>query len=341
MTIDLRSDTVTRPTTGMRDAMFSAEVGDDVFGEDPTVKKLEEKCATLLGMESAVFCPSGTMTNQIGIKILTQPYDEVICYKGAHIYKYEGGGLAGNSNIGTKLLTGDRGRISVEEIEPVIGNINDVHQARTSVVALENTVVREAGSYYTLEQIKKISDFSRGKGMSMHLDGARLFNALTETKENPAEFGKYFDTISICLSKGLGTPVGSVLVCKQELELKARRIRKVFGGGMRQAGYLAAAGIYALDSHVHRLKEDHQRAKSLGNTLLQMNWVKSVMPVDTNIVIFEVANGLTPERCLASLASNQVKALAFSATEIRLVTHLDFTDDMLERTINVFRKMNF
>ncbi|MBI3220234.1 MAG: PLP-dependent transferase [Bacteroidetes bacterium] len=341
MIIDLRSDTVTRPTPGMRDAMFSAEVGDDVFGEDPTVKKLEEKCASLLGMEAAVFCPSGTMTNQIGIKILTQPYDEVICYKGAHIYKYEGGGLAGNSNIGTKLLKGDRGRISVEEIAPVIGNINDVHQARTSVVALENTVVREAGSYYTLEQIKKISEFSRSKGMAMHLDGARLFNALTETKENPVEFGKYFDTISICLSKGLGTPVGSVLVCKKELELKARRIRKVFGGGMRQAGFLAAAGIYALDHHIHRLKEDHAKAKTLGNTLQQLPWVKSVMPVDTNIVIFEVADGLTPEKCLASLASHQIKALAFSATEIRLVTHLDFTDDMLQHTVSVFRKMNF
>ncbi|MFY8037463.1 MAG: threonine aldolase family protein [Cyclobacteriaceae bacterium] len=341
MIIDLRSDTVTQPTAGMRDAMFSAEVGDDVFGEDPTVKKLEEKCASLLGMEAAVFCPSGTMTNQIGIKILTQPYDEVICYKGAHIYKYEGGGLAGNSNIGTKLLAGDRGRISVEEIAPVIGNINDVHQARTSVVALENTVVREAGSYYTLEQIKKISEFSRGKGMAMHLDGARLFNALTETKENPAEFGKYFDTISICLSKGLGTPVGSVLVCKKELELKARRIRKVFGGGMRQAGFLAAAGIYALDHHIVRLKEDHTRAKALGNTLQQLSWVKSVMPVDTNIVIFEVSDKLGAERCVAALAEQKIKCLPFSATEIRLVTHLDFNDQMLEKAVEIFNKISF
>lgn len=341
MTIDLRSDTVTRPTPGMRDAMFSAEVGDDVFGEDPTINKLEEKCAKLLGMEAAVFCPSGTMTNQIGIKILTQPYDEVICYKGAHIYKYEGGGLAGNSNIGTKLLTGDRGRISVEEIEPVIGNINDVHQARTSVVALENTVVREAGSYYTLDQIKTISEFSRSKGMAMHLDGARLFNALTETKEKPADFGKYFDTISICLSKGLGTPVGSVLVCKKELELKARRIRKVFGGGMRQAGYLAAAGIYALDNHVVRLKEDHQRARTLGEALSKLAWVKSVMPIDTNIVLFEVGSGLTAEKCVAKLAEHEVKSLAFSTTEIRLVTHLDFTDQMLDRAVEVFNKISF
>jgi threonine aldolase len=325
----------------MKDAMFSAEVGDDVFGEDPTVKKLELKCAELVGMDAAVFCPSGTMTNQIGIKILTQPYDEVICYKGAHIYKYEGGGLAGNSNIGTKLLTGDRGRISVEEIAPVIGNINDVHSANTSVVALENTVVREAGSYYTLAQIKKISEFSKSRGMSMHLDGARLFNAITETKEKVVDFGQYFDTISICLSKGLGAPVGSMLVCKKELALKARRIRKVFGGGMRQAGFLAAAGIYALDNHVTRLKEDHARAKELGKVLNQLNWVKSVMPVDTNIVIFEVTDGLTPEKCLAKFSEYQIKALAFSATEIRLVTHLDFDDAQLERVISVFKTMKF
>lgn len=339
MIIDLRSDTVTKPTPAMKEAMFSAEVGDDVFGEDPTIKKLEAKCAALLGMEAAVFCPSGTMTNQIGIKILTQPYDEVICYKGSHIYKYEGGGLAGNSNIGTKLLTGNRGRISVEEIAPVIGNMNDVHSAQTSVVAVENTVVREGGSYYTLNEIKAISDFSRSKGMAMHLDGARLFNALTETKETSTEVGSYFDTISICLSKGLGTPVGSVLACKKELELKARRMRKVFGGGMRQAGYLAAAGIYALDNHIERLKDDHKRAKALGNALGQLAWVKSVMPVDTNILIFEVADGVTPEKCLAKFSEYNIKALAFSASEIRLVTHLDFDDTMLDATITSFKKM--
>ncbi len=340
MIIDLRSDTVTKPTPAMKEAMFNAEVGDDVFGEDPTVKKLEAKCAALLGMDAAVFCPSGTMSNQIGIKILTQPYDEVICYKGSHIYKYEGGGLAGNSNIGTKLLNGNRGRISVEEIAPVIGNSNDVHQARTSIVALENTVVREGGSYYTLDEIKIISDFSRSKGMAMHLDGARLFNALTETKEKSTEVGNYFDTVSICLSKGLGIPVGSVLVCKKELELKARRIRKVFGGGMRQAGYLAAAGIYALDNHIERLKDDHKRAKELGNTLGQLSWVKSVMPVDTNIVIFEVAEGITPEKCLAKFSEHNIKALAFSSTEIRLVTHLDFDDLMLDNTIDFLKKIH-
>ena len=261
MIVDLRSDTVTKPTKGMHEAMMQAEVGDDVFGEDPSVKALEEKCAKMLGMEAAIFCPSGTMTNQIGIRILTQPYDEVICYKGSHIYKYEGGGVAGNSLASVRLLEGNRGRLSVEEISKNINNIQDAHQPISSVVSLENTVVREAGSYYTLKEIGLISDFARSKNLKMHLDGARFFNALTETGEQLIDYGKYFDSISICLSKGLGAPVGSVLVVRnKELEVKARRMRKVFGGGMRQAGFLAAAGTYALDHHIKRLKEDHVRA---------------------------------------------------------------------------------
>lgn len=340
MVVDLRSDTVTRPTPGMKDAMFQAEVGDDVFGEDPSVKKLEEKCARLLGMDAAVYCPSGTMTNQIGIKVLTQPYDEVICYQGAHIYKYEGGGLAGNSNVSVRLLKGDRGRISIEEIAPNI-NSSDSHYPNTAVVALENTVVREAGSYYTLSQIESVCSFAKSKGLRTHLDGARLFNALTETGDKPEVIGKHFDTISICLSKGLGAPVGSVLVCKKEHEAKARRMRKVFGGGMRQSGFLAAAGIYALDHHIARLKEDHIRAKTIGNALKGLPYVKTIMPVDTNIVIFELVPAVTPERFLTALLAHHIKALAFSATEIRMVTHLDFDDRMLEKTIDVFKKLPF
>jgi len=339
MIVDLRSDTVTKPTPAMHQAMMQAEVGDDVFGEDPSVINLEKKCAALLGMDAAVFCPSGTMTNQIGIKINTQPYDEVICYKGSHIYKYEGGGVAGNSLASVRLLDGDRGRISVSEIEQNINNINDAHLPITSVVSLENTVVREAGSYYTLDQIKTISEFARSKNLKMHLDGARLFNALVETRDNAVEYGKYFDTISICLSKGLGAPVGSVLVCKKELEPKARRMRKAFGGGMRQAGFLAAAASYALDQHVVRLKEDHARARVLGKTLANLSWVKSVMPVDTNIVIFSVANTTTPEKVLAQLNEHQIKALKFGAQEIRLVTHLDFTDKMLDKAVEVLTKI--
>ncbi len=340
MIVDLRSDTVTKPTPGMLDAMMHAEVGDDVFGEDPSIKKLEIKCAQLLEMEAAVFCPSGTMTNQIGINVLTRPFDEVICYKGAHIYKYEGGGLAGNSHVSVRLLSGDRGRLSVEEIAANI-NSTDSHYPVTSVVALENTVVREAGSYYTLDQIKSVSEFSRSKGLKVHLDGARFFNALVETGDRSQDYGRYFDTVSLCLSKGLGAPVGSVLVCKKELEPKVRRMRKAFGGGMRQAGFLAAAANYALDHQVARLKEDHVRARELSKVLMAQLYVKSIMPVDTNIIIFELAPGITPEKFLAKIGEQQIKALAFSQTEIRLVTHLDFDDRMLEKAIDVFKKLSF
>lgn len=340
MIVDLRSDTVTKPTPAMHQAMMQAEVGDDVFGEDPSIISLEKKCVALLGMDAAVFCPSGTMTNQIGVKINTQPYDEVICYKGSHIYKYEGGGVAGNSLASVRLVEGDRGRISVKEIESNINNVNDTHLPVTSLVSLENTVVREAGSYYTLDQIKMVSEFARSRGLKMHLDGARLFNALVETGDKAVEYGKYFDSISICLSKGLGAPVGSVLICKKELETKARRMRKAFGGGMRQAGFLAAAGIYALDNHITRLKEDHTRAKTLGKELRALTWIKSVMPVDTNIVIFSIKESSTPEKVLARLNEHQIKAIKFGPQEIRLVTHLDFDDRMLNRTVEVLKKIS-
>jgi len=339
MIIDLRSDTVTKPTPAMHEAMMRAEVGDDVFGEDPSVIKLEQKCASLLGMDSAVFCPSGTMTNQIGIKILTQPYEEVICFKGSHIYKYEGGGVAGNSLASLRLLDGNRGRLSVAEIAANVNNVQDAHQPISSVVSLENTVVREAGSFYYLKDIAAISEFARSNGLKMHLDGARFFNALTETGDQSAEYGKHFDTISICLSKGLGAPVGSVLVCKKELEPKARRMRKAFGGGMRQAGFLAAAAIYALDNHITRLKEDHVRAMELGKVLSKVSWVKSMMPVDTNIVIFSVVESTTPEKILAQLNEQHIKALKFGPQEIRLVTHLDFNNQMLEKTVDVLKKV--
>jgi threonine aldolase len=341
MIVDLRSDTVTKPTKGMHEAMMTAEVGDDVFGEDPSVKALEERCASMLGMDAGIYCPSGTMTNQIGIKILTQPYDEVICYKGSHIYKYEGGGVAGNSLASVRLLDGNRGRLSVSEIAANINNTQDAHQPTSSVVSLENTIVREAGSYYYLNDIVAISEMARSNGLKMHLDGARFFNALTETGDKAVDYGKYFDSISICLSKGLGAPVGSVLVCKKELEPKARRMRKAFGGGMRQAGFLAAAGSYALSHHIVRLKEDHIRAAELGKALSSVSWVKSLMPVDTNIVIFSVMDGVTPEQVLSKLAGQKIRAIKFGAQEIRLVTHLDFDDRMLEKTVSAIKKLSF
>ena len=340
MKADLRSDTVTKPTTEMLEAMMNAPVGDDVFGEDPTVNALEAKCASLFGMDAAIYCPSGTMTNQIGINVLSNPYEEVICYKGSHIYKYEGGGVAGNSGLSFRLLEGDRGRVSLADI---LANINadDIHLPVSSIVALENTVNKGGGSFYTVSEIAAISAACMGRGIKMHLDGARLFNALAETDDQPEAYGKHFDTISICLSKGLGAPVGSVLLGRAEHIHKARRMRKVFGGGMRQAGYLAAAGIYALDNHVKRLKEDHLRAREIGKVLESLPYVTNVLPVDTNILIFELTEGITTDTFLSRLDQAGVKAVAFGPREIRFVTHLDFDDRALDFTTGILRKLKF
>ncbi|MBM3177972.1 MAG: threonine aldolase [Bacteroidetes bacterium] len=341
MTADLRSDTVTRPTPAMMEAMHTAPVGDDVFGDDPTVNRLEKLAAEMFGMDEAVFCPSGTMTNQIGISILTEPFQEIICYKGAHIYRYEGGGLAGNSQLSVRLLEGNRGRISPEEIKSNINNIRDPHQPITSLVALENTIVREAGAVYSLQQIKQVSDFSRNLGLKMHLDGARLFNALTVTGNTPLEVGSYFDTISICLSKGLGAPVGSLLLTSAALVSKARRRRKSLGGGMRQAGFLAAAGIYALEKNIGRLREDHRRASILHELIQRKSWVTSVMPAETNIVIFTLDDKISTEEFLSKLEYHGVRAVAFGPQQVRMVTHLDFKDEHLDHTVSVLNKITF
>jgi threonine aldolase len=336
--IDLISDTVTRPTPGMLDAMFHARVGDDVFGEDPTVNALEEKAARLFGKEAGLFCPSGTMTNQVAIKVHTQPGDELLCDVSAHIYNYEGGGIAFNSGVQAKLLPGDRGRISPAQVEE---NINPGFDwlTRTSLVSVENTSNRSGGSYYTLEQMSAISEVCRKHRLNYHLDGARIFNALEETKDQPAEVGKVFDSISVCLSKGLGAPAGSVLLGSREFISRARRIRKVFGGGMRQAGFLAAAGIYALDHHVTRLREDHARARQLGEVISKLPVVGSVMPVDTNIIIFNLNEKMDADTFVKKLAEHQVRTTAFGKKAVRLVTHLDFTDEMLERTIAALRQI--
>jgi threonine aldolase len=336
--IDLRSDTVTKPTPGMLKAMWAAEVGDDVFGEDPTVKTLEEECAAMFGMEGALFCPSGTMTNQIALKVLTQPYDEVICYEGAHIYKYEGGGLMGNSGISVKLLKGDRGRLGEEEVKAAL-NPDDIHAPVSRVLAVENTVNRGGGSYYTLKEIQSLYEVAKTYGLRYHLDGARVFNALAETGEKPSQYGQYFDTLSICLSKGLGAPVGSVLLFKKEYAKQALRIRKVFGGGMRQAGYLAAAGVYALRHHVDRLVDDHRRARALGTHLEELPYVKQVLPVDTNILIFTLCEGISPQEFLKKLEAQGVRAIGFGGNDIRMVTHLDFDDHALDTTRNVLTTM--
>lgn len=336
--IDLRSDTVTKPTAAMLEYMMSAEVGDDVFSEDPTVNRLEEKAAALFGMEAALFCPSGTMTNQIAIRLHTRPQDEVICDKRSHIYLYEGGGIAYNSLASVRLLDGDRGRIRAEEIEENINNPDDIHFPRTSLVSLENTMNKGGGCYYQLEEIERIHKLCKAHDLGLHLDGARFFNALAETAENPQEYGRLFDTISICLSKGLGAPVGSLLLGTNAHIKQARHIRKVMGGGMRQAGFLAAAGIYALDHHVDRLKEDHQRARALAAVLQEQVYVKEVVPVETNIVIFTLAEDLEPKSFLEALAEAGMLAVPFGKREIRLVTHLNFTDEQLEQATEILRQ---
>ena len=329
--IDFRSDTVTRPTEGMLAAMMSAKVGDDVFGEDETVHKLENKLATMFNMEAGLFCPSGTMTNQIAIKCFTQPMDEVICDQTAHVYRYEGGGIAYHSMASVRLLNGDRGILTPELIEPEI-NEENIHYPNSSLVVLENTVNKGGGACYHLTQIEPIHTLCNIKGLKLHLDGARIFNALVATGDHARNYGQYFDGISICLSKGLGAPVGSVLLASKETIRKANKIRKAFGGGMRQSGFLAAAGIYALDHHVDRMAIDHQHAKALAAVLSTLDYVASVMPVETNIVIFEVAAGFKAENIIHLLAEKGI-ACRMMGTNIRRVTPLDISSEMIDMAI--------
>jgi threonine aldolase len=332
MIVDLRSDTVTKPTPGMMEAMWSAKVGDDVFGEDETVNALEEKAAALFGMEAGIFCPSGTMTNQIAIKCFTQPLDELIADQTAHVYRYEGGGIAFNSGVSTRLLNGDRGRITAEMIAPEI-NAENIHYPHTSLVVLENTVNKGGGSCYTLADIKPIAELCRDRKLKLHLDGARIFNALANTGDKAIDYGKYFDGVSVCLSKGLGAPIGSVLLADKETIKYARRIRKVFGGGMRQAGFLAAAGIYALDHHVERLRIDHAHAQILADELRKCSWVTNVLPADTNIVLFDT---IAPaEQVLNKLLEKGIKANSTDTHRIRFVTHLDVHPDQVEWVVKV------
>jgi threonine aldolase len=336
MTVDLRSDTVTKPTPGMMEAMMNAQVGDDVFGEDPTIIELEQKAAAIFGKEAGLFCPSGTMTNQIGIKCFTQPLDELIADQTAHVYRYEGGGIAFNSSVSTRLLNGDRGIITAAMIEPEINAVND-HYPHTSLVVLENTSNRGGGSCYTLEEIKPIAALCKAKGLKLHLDGARIFNALAATGDKAEDYGQYFDGISVCLSKGLGAPVGSVLLSSKETIKYARRVRKVFGGGMRQAGFLAAAGIYALDHHVERLKIDHAHAQILAEALRNSPAVANVLPVETNLILFDTVE--PAKVVLEKLAAHGVIALSTHPHRIRFVLHLDVHPDMVEYVVGVLKKL--
>lgn len=338
MIIDFRSDTVTKPSAGMMDAMMKAKVGDDVFGEDPSINELEVLTATMFGMEAALFCPSGTMTNQIAIKCHTQPGDEVICDETSHVYQYEGGGIAFNSGASVKLLQGDKGRISAEQVLAAI-QPDDPHRPHTSLVSLENTSNRGGGSCYDFEEIKKIRTVCTEKKLAFHLDGARLWNALVAKNETPKQYGDVFDSISVCLSKSLGCPVGSLLLGKKDFIKKARRIRKVFGGGMRQAGFLAAAGIYALNNNIERLSEDHTHARKIADTIAYKKFVQMVLPVETNIIIFELKDSISAPALVAKLKEHDILGYAISPNRVRLVIHLDITAAMVAKTIEVFEQL--
>ncbi len=338
MIIDYRSDTVTQPSPAMLEAMMKAKTGDDVFGEDPSINQLERMTADMFGMEAAIFCPSGTMTNQIAIKCHTQPGDEVICDESSHVYQYEGGGIAFNSGASVKLLYGDRGRITADQVLAAI-NPDDPHRANTSLVSLENTSNRGGGSCYDLAEIKKIQALCKEKNLAFHLDGARLWNAIVAKKETAKQYGDAFDSISVCLSKSLGCPVGSLLVGKKDLVKKARRIRKAFGGGMRQAGFIAAAGIYALENNISRLEEDHIHAKQIADAIATKNFVKMVLPVETNIIIFELKDGMTAPDLVATLKNSSILGYAISPNRVRLVTHLDISAAMVQKTIEAFNQL--
>ncbi len=336
--IDFRSDTVTLPTPEMLAFMHQAPVGDDVFGEDPSINALEAKSASLFGMEAGLFCPSGTMTNQLAIKTHTQAGDEVICEELSHVYQYEGGGIASNSGCSVKLLQGNRGRITASQILAAI-NPEDVHKPISRLISLENTCNRGGGACYDFKEFEEIQKIAKTHHLGLHLDGARIFNAIVHKKEDSKQYGKVFDSISICLSKGLGAPVGSVLVGDATFIKKARRWRKVFGGGMRQAGSLAAAGIYALDHHVERLKQDHQKALLIKEALVKKEFVTEVFEVETNIVIAKIEGKYNATQLASLLKEHHILVIAMTPALVRFVLHLDITDEMLATTIDTIEKL--
>lgn len=329
--IDLRSDTVTKPSKAMLESMMHAKVGDDVFMEDETVAELEQMLAKQFGKEAGLFCPSGTMTNQIAIRLHTVPGQEVICHKESHIYKYEGGGIMVNSSCSVKLIEGNRGRLCAEDVLNNINNPEDIHLPVTALVSVEDTANRGGGAVYDFNTLKSIAEVCREKSLPLHLDGARVFNALAVNEVNPLDYGSCFSTISICLSKGLGAPVGSVLIGTKEQMKAARRIRKVMGGGMRQAGILAAAGIYALNHNVKRLNDDHIRAKKIGRMMEGLGFVKEIFPVETNIVVACLTEAMPVEKFVSQLREKNILCVPFGPQMIRMVTHLDVGEDDLNR----------
>lgn len=337
--IDFRSDTVTKPSQEMLQAMFEAKVGDDVYGEDPTVNLLQEKAASMFGMEAALFCASGTQTNQIAINVHVQPGGEVICQQESHIYKYEGGGIARNSMASVRLLEGNRGRITSQQVIDSINNKNDIHLPLTQLASIEDTSNRGGGAIYDFEEIKRIRKSCLEHNLPLHLDGARLFNALHESKIDTVDYGSQFDSISICLSKGLGAPVGSLLLGSKDFITKATRVRKVFGGGMRQAGFIAAAGIFALDHNLTRLSKDHFHAQILETELNLLDWVAEIMPVETNILILTLIDSVSRDEIIFKLKEQGILVSAFGPKMIRFVTHLDISESDIAQTCELLKNI--
>lgn len=338
--IDLRSDTVTRPTTGMLQAIISAKVGDDVYKEDPAVNELEEKLADMFGMEEALFFPTGSMANQAAIKLHTQPADQLICDKWAHVYNYEGGGASFNSGVSCKLVDGNRGMITARQVEENINPPDFYHSPLTTLVCLENTTNKGGGACYDFQEFREIRKVCDTHDLGLHLDGARLFNALVAKKEDPKDYGKIFDTISVCLSKGLGTPMGSVLIGNNKIMKNAIRVRKVLGGGMRQVGFMAAAGTYALDHHIDRLAEDHRRASEIGEILKALDYVGSVEPVETNIIIFYLKDPSTEVQFMQQLQQENIRISNMGHGKLRIVTHLDYPEEQHQKFQEVLKNIH-
>ena len=341
MEINLISDTVTKPTPEMLQAMFNAKVGDDVFKQDPTVNEFEGIVADLFGMEAALFFPTGTMANQTAIKLNTNPGDQIICDKWSHIHLYESGGASSNSGVNFNLLDGSRGMITAEQVKEGINDPEFYHTPMSKMVGIENTTNKGGGACYDIEELQKIKQVCVDHNLKYHLDGARLWNAMIAKKQQPKQFGELFDTISVCFSKGLGCPIGSVLLSDAETIHRALRIRKIFGGNMRQSGYLAAAGIYALQNKINRLEEDHKRAKELGQVLEQLPWIEKVAPVETNILIFEVKKTLEEKMVIEKIKDKGILISSMGQGKLRIVTHLDYRQVMHEYVLEALEKLSF
>ncbi|MBU3681881.1 MAG: threonine aldolase [Flavobacterium sp.] len=340
MEINLVSDTVTKPTPEMLQYMFTAQVGDDVYKQDPTVIALEKRVASLFGMEAALFFPSGTMANQTAIKLHTQPGEQLIADKWAHVFNYEGGGVAFNSGVSCSLLDGQRGMITAKQVASAITDPAFYHSPLTSLVCVENTTNKGGGACYDLPELRNIKSVCDAHQLKFHLDGARIWNAMVAKKENPKQYGELFDTISVCLSKGLGAPIGSLLLSDAQTIRRALRIRKQLGGGMRQVGYLAAAGLYALDYHIDRLADDHRRAKELGEQLATLSWVSIVEPIETNIVIFSIQPTLNENSVMDYLKQKGIAISNMGHGKMRLVTHLDYKEVMHTYVLETLAKIS-